>query len=416
MTDKKAKTAAPIYKPKGFDVKQRQLLVAGQAVQSLADHYGTPFYVYDHALCQKRVVDLKAVMPDFTHIHYAIKANPMPDLVAKMAGWVDGLDVASGGELDVALVSGISPKNISFAGPAKQDWELEKALKAGVVVNVESAGELRRLSSLAQKHSQRARIAFRVNPDFELKSSGMKMGGGPKPFGIDAETLPEMLRDISQKWLDIEGLHIFTGSQNLKLSAIEEGLVNTLNLAKSLSREMGISFKHVNIGGGLGVPYFPGDLPLDLGEVGALYQKHLNKAKQEMPGVQFIMELGRFLVAEAGLYVTRVVDKKQSRGKTFLACDGGMHHHLSLSGNFGQIVRRNYPLDIANKMTTPKQDFETVDIVGPLCTPLDRLGDNVSLPRAEVGDLVVVYQSGAYGFTASPQAFLGHQPPKEVLL
>lgn len=409
-----AKQQKQHYKPSGFDQIGGELVIAGQKVSDLVQQYGSPLYVYDGALISGRIDYWRHHMPKNLHLHYAIKANPMPELLAMISPLVDGLDVASGGELDKALATGVAPDRISFAGPGKQDWELEQAIKAGITLNVESERELRRIEALAATLETPATIAIRVNPDFELKSSGMKMGGGAKPFGIDAERVSDVASKIDEAWVRLVGLHIFTGSQNLKISAIEEGLVNTLALAKELQTRIPQKLQHINIGGGLGVPYFEGEEPLDMVTVGAFYQRHLSAAQKVLPTVQFIMELGRFLVAEAGVYLTRIVDKKISRGTTYLVCDGGMHHYLALSGNFGQIVRRNYAVDIATQMAS--QTLEEVSLVGPLCTPLDRLGDKMILPCADVGDVVAIYQSGAYGLSASPTAFLGHRPAAEVLL
>jgi diaminopimelate decarboxylase len=327
---------------------------------------------------------------------------------------VDGIDVASAGEMKVALDAGADPAEMSFAGPGKRDAELRQAVAAGVQVNVESARELPVLAAASQALGLPARVALRVNPDFELKGAGMRMGGGPKPFGVDAEAVPALLRTVAAMGLQFEGFHLFAGSQNLRAEALCEAQQLSYELALRLASSAGVAVRHLNLGGGFGVPYFPGEQPLALSPIADNLAALQARAARELPGARLVLELGRYLVAEAGVYVTRVVDRKVSRGHTYLVCDGGLHHHLAASGNFGQVVRKNYPATVVQRVASLVQ--ETVSAVGPLCTPLDLLVDRMALPVAEVGDLVVLFQSGAYGATASPQAFLGHPPVVEVLL
>jgi diaminopimelate decarboxylase len=391
-----------------------QLLVGGQTLERLAARIGqTPFYVVDRTLLTQRVQQLRAALPAGVSLHYAMKANPMPALVQHMAGLVDGIDVASGGELQVALDAGADPREISFAGPGKRDVELLQAVAAGVLVNVESARELPVLAKASEQLGLPARVALRVNPDFELKGSGMKMGGGPKQFGIDVEQLPAVLAEIRRLGLDFEGFHLFAGSQNLRAEAICEAQLKSYELALRLVQENALDIRFLNLGGGFGIPYFPGEQRLDLAPIGANLSTLVERARRQMPRAQIVIELGRYLVGEAGLYVCRVVDKKVSRGHTYLVCDGGLHHHLANSGNFGQVIRKNYPVALAHRAGGSS---ELVSAVGPLCTPLDLLADRMELPVAQIGDLLVVFQSGAYGPSASPQAFLGHPRVAEALV
>lgn len=398
-----------------FPVRDGELVVGGVPLSRLAARVGqTPFYAYDRHLIAQRIAQLRAALPESISLHYAMKANPMPALVGYMARLVDGIDVASGGELKVALDSGAAPEEISFAGPGKSRADLERAVAAGILINIESFREVVELTNICRQTGYRARVAVRVNPDFELKNSGMKMSGGPKPFGVDAERVPELLADIGRAGLDFEGFHLFAGAQNLKAEAILEAQCKSYDLTLQLAKAAPAPLRFLNLGGGFGIPYFPGEQALDLAPIAANLAAQAERAKSDFPGARLVIELGRYLVGEAGIYVARVVDKKVSRGQTFLVTDGGLHHHLSASGNFGQVIRKNYPVAIGTRMAEEKR--ETVSIVGPLCTPLDLLADRMELPAAEVGDLVVIYQSGAYGFTASPQAFLGHPPCVEVLV
>ena len=398
-----------------FPIVAGGVVVGGQALTLLAARVGgTPFYAYDRSLLCARVTELRAALPPTIKLHYAMKANPMPALVGLMAGWVDGIDVASAGEMAVALDAGAAPRNISFAGPGKRDAELRQAVASQVLVNVESARELPLLAQASQQLGLPARVAVRVNPDFELKSAGVKMGGGPKPFGIDVEQVPEVLKHIADLGLDFEGFHLYAGSQNLHAPSICEAQLKSYELAVRLADLAPCTPRSLNLGGGFGIPYFPGESRLDLTPIGDNLTGLVERARADLPGMALVIELGRYLVGEAGIYVTRIVDRKVSRGQVFLVTDGGMHHHLSASGNFGQVVRKNHPVTIGNRADAP--DRERASVVGPLCTSLDLLADQMDLPVAQIGDLVVVFQSGAYGASASPQKFLGHPPCTEVLV
>ena len=408
--------SAPAHAPMTqFAFDAAGLQVGGLPLERLAARVGqTPFYAYDRQGLRRRVDELRKALPPGIDLHYAMKANPMPALVGFMAALVDGVDVASAGELKVALDAGAKPADISFAGPGKRATELRQAVAAGVLVNVESARELPLLAAASQELGVPARVAVRVNPDFELKGSGMKMGGGPKQFGVDVEQVPALLQQIGALGLDFEGFHLFAGSQNLRAESICEAQRKSYELALRLAAQAPAAVRFLNLGGGFGIPYFPGEVPLDLAPIGENLARLQARATSEMPSAAIVIELGRYLVGEAGVYVTRVVDRKVSRGQVFLVCDGGLHHHLSASGNFGQVLRKNYPVTVGNKAALAPR--EVASVVGPLCTPLDLLADRMDLPVAEVGDLVVVFQSGAYGASASPQGFLGHPGCVEVLV
>jgi diaminopimelate decarboxylase len=399
-----------------FSVVDDRLTISGRSIRQIVEEAGgrTPLYLYARQHLTERVELLRRTLPAQVHLHYAMKANPMPSVVAHMSALVDGLDVASAGELRVALDAGASPERISFAGPGKTITELELAVSAGILLNVESGLEVQRLAAIAGRLGRSPRVAVRVNPDFELKTSGMKMGGGPKQFGVDAEIVPELLAEIGRLPLDFQGFHIFSGSQNLRAEAIVEAQQKSLGLAARLAAYAPAPISILNLGGGFGIPYFPGEKPLDLAPIAENLRGLVAEAARAMPKAQLVIELGRYLVGEAGIYVCRVLDRKISRGQTFLVTDGGLHHHLAASGNFGQVIRKNYPVVIADRVVGERR--ETASVVGPLCTPLDLLADRADLAQASVGDLVAVLQSGAYGLSASPTAFLSHPPPGELLL
>ncbi|MGX5175240.1 pyridoxal-dependent decarboxylase, exosortase A system-associated [Aliikangiella sp. IMCC44653] len=398
-----------------FQTNGEHLLVNGHTVSLLKHRAGqTPFYAYDRSVIATKVHQLRKQMPPQLKLHYAIKANPMPALVGFMNSLVDGLDVASGNELNIALNSGINSTKVSFAGPGKSLKELRMAVATHSTVNVESFTELARLRDISDDIGIRARVAIRVNPDFELKGSGMKMGGGAQQFGIDAEQVPKALQLVADYGLHYRGLHIFTGSQNLNQDAILMAHQGIFQLAEKLQQSAHSKMETLNIGGGLGIPYFTGETPINLTAIGEQLNELIDQYAEKLDHCEIAMELGRYLVGDCGIYVAEITDIKQSRGTTFAIVNGGLHHHLAASGNFGQVIRKNYPVAIANKMNHAVGG--PVQIVGPLCTPLDILAHKYQLPEPEIGDLVVIYQSGAYGYSASPKDFLDHPKPGQILV
>ncbi|TPE62233.1 pyridoxal-dependent decarboxylase, exosortase A system-associated [Sandaracinobacter neustonicus] len=401
--------------PAGFGRDEAgQLLVAGRSAGDWVRQAGdTPLFLYDGALLTARVQAFRATLPPELGLHYAVKANPYPPLLAHMAGLVDGFDVASAGEMDKALAAGMTAAHVSFAGPGKRDRELEAAVRTGVTLNVESAGELERLAAIAGRLARPARVALRVNPPFALKGSGMKMGGAASPFGVDAADAGPLLTRMAEAPFEFRGLHLFAGSQNLSVEAILQSQRQSVALSAQLLAEAGLQAPLINLGGGFGVPYFPGDTELDLGALGAGLAEILAERPPVLAGSRFALELGRWLVAEAGVYLCRITDIKQSGGEIFLVTDGGLHHQLAATGNFGTVIRRNYPVVNASRDSSARGP---VSVVGCLCTPLDRLAEKAQFPESRVGDLVAVFMAGAYGRSASPEAFLGHPPPLERLI
>ena len=399
----------------GFAVGGDDLLIGGVPLPRLAEQVGaTPFYAYDRARLDERVTHLRRTLPDTLNLNYAVKANPMPAVVQHLAGLVDGFDVASAREMQTALDTPMPAARVSFAGPGKTPAELARACAAGIVIALESEGEMRTLAAIAARQGRRPRVVIRVNPNFDLKASGMRMGGGAQQFGVDSERVPRMLGALGALDLEFMGFHIFAGSQNLDAEILCEAQRNTVELALSLAAHAPAPVRHLNMGGGFGIPYFPKDKPLDLPRIGANLEELMHRLGAELPDARTMIELGRYIVGEAGVYVARVIDRKESRGQVFLVTDGGLHHHLAASGNFGQVIRRNYPVAIGTRMS--QAPSETASVVGCLCTPLDLLADKAALPPAQVGDLVVIFQSGAYGPSASPSGFLSHPAPAEVLV
>jgi diaminopimelate decarboxylase len=397
-------------------VRDGMLCVGGVPVDMLAARAGrTPFFAYDRQQVTQRVGLLRQVLPSGLRLSYALKANPFPALVQHLSAIVDHLDVASAGELALALDTTTPSKAISFAGPGKRRSELRQAIAAGVVVELESETEAMRVLAVAEELGRTPTVAIRVNPDFAIRGSGMRMGGGPQQFGVDAERVHDLARMVGVGGADLVGFHVFAGSQNLDAERIMGGQGEIVGLVLRLADEAGLSLRYVNLGGGFGIPYGVQDEPLDVTAIGDnLSQLLTQKLWTVHPNAVPVLELGRYLVGEAGVYITRVLDRKISRGKTFLVVDGGLHHQLAASGNFGTVIRRNYPISMATRMS--ERVTGRVTVVGCLCTPLDLLGADVDLPDAQVGDLVAVFQAGAYGRSASPSDFLSHPAAHEMLV
>lgn len=401
--------------PAGFETLDGELAIGGRKASELVEEAGgTPLFAYSQDMIGLRVAELREVLPEFIAIHYAVKANPYKPILELMSGLVEGFDIASAGELAMVRAARIAPSQVSFAGPGKRDDELEAAIVAGVTINLESEGEADRALAIAERTGATPHLAIRVNPPFELRGSGMKMGGGAKVFGLDAERVPALARHVIAAGAEWRGLHIFAGSQALDAEAVIEAQANTLDLAISLAQEIGSPLPALNLGGGFGIPYFHGDKPLDIKAVGQALGKRFIDPPEMLYTTHLSIELGRYLVGEAGVYLTRIVERKESHGQTFLVTDGGLHHQLAASGNFGTVVRRNYPLAIATRFDS--EPAEQVNVTGCLCTPLDRLADAAWLPSAVPGDLVAVFCAGAYGASASPSAFLGHGQARELLV
>ena len=406
------KPAGPI--PPDFHWRDGELMIGARTAAEWIDAAGdTPLFVYDMAIVRTRIARFRAAFSGVS-LHYAIKANPHRALVKAIAPLVDGIDVASAGEAQIALDAGMDARRISFAGPGKRDRELAMAIEAGITLNLESSNEADRALAIGRGIGRTPRLALRINPDFELKGSGMKMGGGAKPFGVDADQAAAIIARIVAAGAVYRGLHIFAGSQALDPSALIEAQASALALAARLSGEAGVSPPHVNLGGGFGIPHFANDVALDEAAVGVALAEALAARPAILADAEFTIELGRWLVGEAGVYLTRIVDRKTSHGETFLVVDGGLHHQLAASGNFGTVVRRNYPISLTK--LSGSGIVEDVSVVGCLCTPIDRLGDHVGLPPAAVGDVVALFLAGAYGASASPQAFLGHPAPAELAI
>jgi diaminopimelate decarboxylase len=399
-----------------FSAPGGELHLSGVPVSALAARYGTPVFVYDREVLDRKWSTLRGTLPAEFAVSYSVKANPNRALLHYFLAKGCGLEIASGGEFCQARAAGCCPGKILFAGPGKTEAELELVLSQGIgEIHLESLREAERVSNISRRLGVRAQVAIRVNPSGEAQGGAMRMGGKPAPFGVDEEILDDVLdRLMADSSLEFRGIHLFTGTQILDHEILITQYRKGLEIARRVATRLQRPLHTIDFGGGLGIPYFSNDQELDMRKLGQALAVLMDEIQTEplFAGSQFMVEPGRYLVGEAGIYIVRVQDIKLSRGKKFLITDGGMHHHLAASGNLGQTIKRNYPVAILNRLTSPLD--ETVDVVGPLCTPLDVLARNVSLPKAEVGDLVGVFQSGAYARAASPLGFLSHPTPPEV--
>src|SRR5215210_1176474 len=391
---------------------------AGIPISRIAEDYGTPFYLYHGEMISERVRRVHESLG--TEVSYSLKANPSLGVCQLIASEREaGAEVASSGELAVARAAGFEPEDIVFAGPGKTDDELRRAVEEGIfAVNVESSNEIDRLADIAGEAGKSVGVGLRINPEAQLMGSGMRMGGTVGQFGMDQSELGEAVRKtLSNSELVLRGVHVYTATQVFEVEPLLEHCRNILEISLEAADLAGHPLEMIDFGGGFGVPYFEKLSEFDLDSFAEGFRELLSSYRPDprLEGCRFLFELGRYLVADAGVYVTRAVDVKETRGKTFVVTDGGMNHHLTATGNMGQVFRKAYPLLNLTRMSGVPEE-EGVAVAGPCCTPLDTFGNNIPLVAPEAGDLIGVFYSGAYGFSASNLGFLSHPAPAEVLL
>jgi diaminopimelate decarboxylase len=390
---------------------------SGVPISEIAREYGTPFYLYHGETIVERVRRVREALG--TEVSYSVKANPSLGLCQLIAREKEaGAEVASSGELAVARAAGFEPEDIVFAGPGKTDDELRRVVEEGIFAdNAESLGEIDRLARIAGEMKRKIGVGLRINPAAQLMGSQMRMGGTVGQFGMDQAELEEAVeKTLSHPALILRGVHVYTATQVFEVDPLLEHCRNIFDIALEAADYAEGPLEMIDFGGGFGVPYFEKMSEFDLRSFGNGFRELLSTYRSDprLEGCRFLFELGRYLVADAGVYVTRAVDVKRTRGKTFVVTDGGMNHHLTATGNMGQVFRKSYPLLNLTRMSGAPE--EGVAIAGPCCTPLDTFGSNILLADPEVGDLIGVFYSGAYGFSASNLGFLSHPAPAEVLL
>ena len=392
-----------------------QLLIGGFAAEDLvAEAGGTPLFVYDNNIVGGQIARFQAAMASGVALNYAVTANPYEPLLEFIGRYVDGFRVVSGGELQRLVQAKLAGIPIHLAGPAKTDPELETAIRLGATISVESEGEAARAIAAGERLGIKPALAVRVNPPFSIDKGRLTMGAQPSPFGVDTDRVPALVAGILEADADWRGLHIFAAAQSLdadELIRMHDAIVGT---AGDIAAETGLPLPELNLGSGFDVPRLPGQEPLDVDRIASELSRTLCNAPEHLATTRFSIELGRWLVADSGVYLTRVIDRCESHGRTFLNTDGGGHHLIGATGNLGERHRGNYPIAVANRFGIEPE--EEVTVTGCLCTPFDVLGEDVALPRAEPGDLIAIFSTGAYGLTASPQAWESRPLAREVLV
>jgi diaminopimelate decarboxylase len=415
-------TAKPAHGPDVarsiFAVDGSDLMVGGVAVRSIVEHVGTPTFLYDGGILRASYRALADALDGFAEIHYSVKANPAKAIIALFLSEGAGIEIASIGEYRAAIAAGAAPERILFAGPGKRRRELEEVIADGIgEIHVESHEEIERIEAIAAGLSLRVKISLRINPMAEAQAGAMRMGGKPTAFGFCEEDLDPVFAQLAQcRQLDFVGVHIYGGTQILDAEALLNQWRHGIRIAGDIAARLGRPLETIDLGGGLGIPYYAGETPLDLAafKAGLPELSALLAADSNLAAARIVVEPGRFLTGPGGIYVAEVNAVKDVRGTLFVITDGGMHHHLAASGNLGQIIKRDYPIVAPARMDEAPSMAAT--IVGPLCTPLDTLARSALLPALKAGDLIAVLQSGAYGPSASPGNFLSHAPAAEMLV
>ena len=408
------KPAGPI--PPYFSAAEDgQLLIGGYPAEELvAEAGGTPLFAYDNNIVGAQVARFKGAMPDGIALHYSVTANPYEPLLEFLGRYIDGFRIVSLGELKLLQKAQLAGIPMNLAGPGKLDAEIEAAVKAGATVSVESEREAARTIHAGEKVGVRPKISVRVTPPFAIDNGRVTIGSRPSPFGIDAERVPALVQGLIEAGVDWRGLHMFAGAQCLDSEALAEVHRVTVAHAGEIADAIGLPLPELNLGSGFDVACRPGDEPLDIDKVAAALTHTVCDAPRLLATTRFTIELGRWLVGESGVYLTRVLDRTESCGRTFLTTDGGGHHLIGATGSLGERGISNFPIAVANRFGQPPE--EEVTVTGCLCTPYDLLGDQVGLPRAEEGDLIAVFCAGAYGLSASPQAWESRPLAREMLV
>lgn len=385
----------------------------------IAQRFGTPCYVYLMEEIKGRCEALRQAFGQRFKISYAVKANPNVGLLQRLRAHTDALDISSAGELQHALHAAWEPQRLSFTGPGKRTQELAAAVTHGIGhIVVESIAEARAVSRIASAHGKHQDILVRLSPRRIPRGFGLNMAGKPSQFGIDEEDLDAAFAVLKTlPGLRIRGLHIYSGTQCLDVNALAEHFDICCELFRQCATRHDLTPSVLVFGAGFGIPYYPGQEALAVGHLAACVNPTLDALLQtdRLRHTVCVLETGRYLVGEAGIFVTRIIRIKVSRGTRIAICDGGMHHHLAACGHLGSVFHRNYRIFAVNAgMDTGAT--ATYDLVGPLCTSIDTLGHSVELPVLDEGDLIGIHCSGAYGLTASPIHFISHPPPKEIVV
>jgi diaminopimelate decarboxylase len=390
--------------------------IQGIPIGEIVARYGSPLYVYDADVLLGQYDDLRARLPERLHIYYSLKANPNVAVCGVLGARGAGAEVSSLAELRTARWAGIPAERTIFLGPGKSLAEIEACCAAGIqALVVESLDELALADDAARRAGTTLTVILRINPEFQSARGGLKMGGKARQFGIDQKLVRETA-GLAQRHraVRIAGIHVYLGTRILSADAIVENTERILALAEQLCDQCGFALDLVDIGGGLGVAYHNNEHDLDRRLLADGITAAVDEFAANHPDTGLIMEVGRYLTAECGTYVVRVQYLKESFGERFAVVDGGSNHHMAAVG-IGSVVKRNFPMSLLGRASSAPQ--VPWHVAGPLCTPNDTLGRDVSLPDdVRVGELIGVHRAGAYGPSASPVFFLSHGYPAEVLI
>jgi diaminopimelate decarboxylase len=395
-------------------------IVPKEEINKLVTQRELPAFIYFKHIIQRKYGELVDCLPGNFEIHYAFKANPNQDVVGFIRSLGAGADVASLGELRLAMETGYPIEKIEFSGPGKTIEELSLAIDLGISsINVESISEIKNITDLCRTKGKAANLGIRLNPKAKLSSSAMKMSGDTQ-FGITEDDLEEAFALIENgtKLLNFTGLHMHLGSQFLEAEKIISNFKFILQKAYEIASQYKIELKKINFGGGWGVDIFGHKPPLDL----LLIRKSLSELFTDLKytthfnSTQFIVEPGRFLVAECGIYAVKILYRKKGYKKEFLVVDGGMHQNYMAAGGIGQVIRRNLQVDVMPE-NHHSHSIAQYTVVGALCIPDDVLAFELELHSdIREGDILLFCNCGAYGYSASPLKFLSHPLPKEIVI
>lgn len=398
---------------RSFNLNGSGLQFSGVDINSIVNEVGTPLFVYDSETIKERYNYLRDNLPKEVDIFYAMKANANIAIIKQLVSLGTGVEVASEGEIYACKKIGVDPKNIVFAGPAKTDKDLEMAIDMGIyAINAESIGEIRRINSIAKSKNVVMDIELRINPLFEVAGAAVNMGGGSKKFGIDSESVGDVINEARElKNINLQGIHIFAGTGIQDSDGFLSNLENCFVLGQEIN-DKHFKVESIDIGGGIGIPYSDSDSELSIEGISQKITAMIDKYSFiKDNNTRIIAEPGRYLVGQCGVYITEVIDRKHSRGKDYLLVDGGAQHLLRPA-----LIGVSQPTFNISK-GSEQDNLQKFDLGGSLCTSIDFLGKDLDLPKnSEVGDYIGVFCAGAYGYAESMPLFLSHDVAAEVLV
>lgn len=385
-------------------------------IKEIVEKNRTPIYLYDCQRIRENITNLIQALPKESCLYYSMKANPLLGVCQCVKQYILNIEVSSVGEMRGALKAGFLNENILFSGPGKRCEELFKAVSEDVKINVESIQEIKIIIKVCESISKKAKLMVRINPKIANNSDGIKMSGLPSQFGIDYSEIEEAIRIIvASQWLVLVGFAIYMGSQILNADTIVLNTDKIMKLCIELKKRYSLRIKELDVGGGFGVSYYD-EKQLNLNVLKSGLNSLLQRHGNDMIDIKISFESGRYLLANSGFFITKVLYVKKSKERTYIICDGGFNNVL-LASFFTKEVRGNFPIElIKNEPKIISNDIFEYYISGPLCSPADLMGIKVSLPSVQKGDYILIRNVGAYGLTYSSTNFISHPIPAEILI